>query len=58
MFELLNGLADAALTYVVFALSLLVTIGWLTELRAGKHSGDEAAVKAEDAKTFYALAAV
>ena len=58
MQEALNGIADFLLALAVCGIAYPAVRGWRLEKSAGSQAGDKRAVALEDAKTFYALAAL
>jgi hypothetical protein len=56
--EALNGIADFLLAAAVFGIAYPAVRGWQLEKAARDQVGDKQAVALEDAKTFYALAAL
>lgn len=58
MREGVNGLSDALLSLAALVVSWAAWRGWLRERRAERRKGLDADIATEDAKTYYALAAV
>ncbi len=53
-----NGVADALLSLAALIVSWTALQGWRKERRVASHTGLDADIAEEDAKTYYALAAV
>ena len=58
MIEALNAIADFLLAVAVFGIAYPAVRGWRLEKAAQGQVGDKREVALEDAKTFYAVAAL